>query len=308
MRGQSRVDSWPLTLVSVGSCIGRAGRDTSFCVPFLGCRAGSSSGVRWRRSVLPLVWGLPARSPVWAGAQLVAGRAPGVLRVGPGVVGQHALGGDVLGGKPCGGPDVGGRAGRGCLIGEMLGVGEPGVVIECGMQVEVTVVCAGLVGAAGGPAECLVAGAVGEAAELLDVDVDQFAGGGAFVAAHRPTGGPVQACQRRRSVITQGAMRGGGGHSGAYGQPERSVPVFLPQAPGVLRSRRWSCGVSDGGGWSGRTCRPSPAGGGGRPTVWRWCGRPGTVQPPGAAARRPRPHIRPNVVCRSVSAGHCGGT
>jgi hypothetical protein len=61
--------------------------------------------------------------------------------------------------------------------------------------VQVGVADAGAVLASGLSAQYLVAAAVGDVAELLDVDVDQVTGRGVFIAADGPAGGPVQVGQ-----------------------------------------------------------------------------------------------------------------
>jgi hypothetical protein len=53
----------------------------------------------------------------------------------------------------------------------------------------------GTVAAAGGAAVDFVGAAVGDVAEFLDVDVDQVAGCGMFVAADRPGGGAIEVGQ-----------------------------------------------------------------------------------------------------------------
>lgn len=69
-------------------------------------------------------------------------------------------------------------AGRDLLVRVDLAVGEAGVVVDCGVDVVEA-------HAADRPARVaaqdFVTAAVGDAAELLDVDVDQFAGPVAFV-------------------------------------------------------------------------------------------------------------------------------
>lgn len=71
--------------------------------------------------------------------------------------------------------------------------------------------------------------AVGDAAEFLDVDVDEFAGPGAFVAADGLAGGPVGGGQGGQTVPDQDAVGGGRGDTGAGGQPHRPDPVLAPQ-------------------------------------------------------------------------------
>ena len=113
---------------------------------------------------------------------------------------------------------------------EVLGVGEAGMVVEGGVQVGVSgAVAAVLVGPAGRTAEDFVATAVGDAAEFLDVDVDQFAGAGAFEAADGFAGGPVQGGQGRLTVAVEDAVGGGSGDAAAGCQPHGTDPVFAPQ-------------------------------------------------------------------------------
>lgn len=90
------------------------------------------------------------------------------------------------------------------------------MVVQGGVQVGVSgAVAAVLVGPAGRPAEDLVAAAVGDCDELLDVDVDQFAGPGAFIAAHGLAVGTVAGGENGQAVPDEDAMGGGGGDTGA---------------------------------------------------------------------------------------------
>jgi hypothetical protein len=50
---------------------------------------------------------------------------------------------------------------------------------------------------------------VGDPGEFLDVDVDQLARGGVFVAADDPAGGPVQPAQPGQPVAGQHPVHGG---------------------------------------------------------------------------------------------------
>jgi AICAR transformylase/IMP cyclohydrolase PurH len=70
----------------------------------------------------------------------------------------------------------------------------------------------------------------GDAAELLDVDVDQLAGTGAFVAADGFAGGTVGGCQSGQVVSDEYAVGGGGGDAASGGQPHRSDAMFAAQA------------------------------------------------------------------------------
>lgn len=65
------------------------------------------------------------------------------------------------------------------------------------------------------------AATVGDAPDLLDVDVDQFAGSIALVA-HRVAGGPVQVVQPRPAVAGQYRIHRGGGHAQPPGQLMRA--------------------------------------------------------------------------------------
>ncbi len=90
------------------------------------------------------------------------------------------------------------------LVGVDLGIGQPGVVIDGGvdepMAGQKMVMAAGLaagavglaVGLAGGPAQEPVTTPGRDVAQLLDIDVDQVAGMRMLIAADRLAGGPVQ--------------------------------------------------------------------------------------------------------------------
>ena len=98
---------------------------------------------------------------------------------------------------PCGGEEAAARveerrAGRGFLVGQDLGVGQPGVVVDSGVDVVEPDLCwlaAGRWSAAVDPPPA----AVGDAAELLHIDVDQIAGSVAFVAGRCRLGGADRA-------------------------------------------------------------------------------------------------------------------
>ena len=124
-------------------------------------------------------------------AQLGAGVAPEVGPVGGAVVGQDAFDGDAAVGEPgdraAQDPDRGG----GLLVVVDLDVGDPGVVVDDGVQVGgadqrvADLACAPVRSAVAGPvlvallaADVAPAAAVGDVAELLDVDVDQRRRGG----------------------------------------------------------------------------------------------------------------------------------
>ena len=80
------------------------------------------------------------------------------------------------------------------LVGQDLGVGQPGVVVQGGVQVAVAEHRAAVLAGAGGGGPVALpcarpggapAAAVRDVAELLDIDVDQLAGPVALVAADR---------------------------------------------------------------------------------------------------------------------------
>ena len=91
--------------------------------------------------------------------------------VGGAVVGHHALDGDAEAGEPGEGALEEGHGAVLALVGQDLGVGQPGGIVDADMQ-ELPAAAALLAGPVAGDA---VADAV-DPAELLDVDVDQLAG------------------------------------------------------------------------------------------------------------------------------------
>src|SRR6201999_3658656 len=115
--------------------------------------------------------------PVGAGP-LVGDAAGGEgVTPGEGLVAGSVVGQDPLDGDPGGGEERVGAAperGRGvlALVGQDFAVGQAGVIIDGGVQVGVTGM--GAVFAPGGPAQHLVAAAVGDVAEFLDVLVHQL--------------------------------------------------------------------------------------------------------------------------------------
>src|SRR3954468_24049725 len=97
-----------------------------------------------------------------------------------GVVGEHALDGHVVAGKP--GAGTAQEPGRGgvAFIGVGFDVGQAGVVVDGDVQVGVGDSAAGMgfaVGVVLAPVQAPPA-AVGDPTELLDIDVQQFAGPG----------------------------------------------------------------------------------------------------------------------------------
>jgi hypothetical protein len=66
-------------------------------------------------------------------------------------------------------------------------------------------------------------------AQLLDVDVDQFAGPGTFIAADQLPGGAVQPGQPVHAVPTQDGVHGGGRQADQRADPRRSQLPFRAQ-------------------------------------------------------------------------------
>lgn len=96
--------------------------------------------------------------------------------------------------------------------------------------VEVGVTGSGPVAPAFGPADALVSAAVGDPAEFLDGDVEEFARAGAFVAADRFAGRPVAERQGGQAVPDEDPMGGRGCGADAGREPQRPDPVLVTQA------------------------------------------------------------------------------
>ena len=100
------------------------------------------------------------------------------------VVGQDPLDGDALAGEPGLGPGPEPGGGVLALIAEDLDVGQAGVVVDGVVDVVIPTPAGGsaTVAYSLGASDHAVAAAVGDPAQLLDVDVDQRTGGVMFVA------------------------------------------------------------------------------------------------------------------------------
>jgi hypothetical protein len=144
---------------------------------------------------------------------------------------------DARGGEEGRGPAEEGRAGGGLLVRVDLVVGQAAVVVDGGVNVVEAHVAAP--GAAGLAAQDLVAAAVRDPAELLDVHVDQVAGPLTLIAADDLPGGPVQEGQTVQAVPGQDPVNGRGGQ--AQDRPKAGGAKFarLPQSahPGLHRRR-----------------------------------------------------------------------
>src|SRR5688572_28437243 len=183
--------------------------------------------------------------PVGPGAlgldtQLGAGVAPGVGAVGRAVVGQHPLHGDAAGGEPGHRPAQHADGGGSGLVVVDLGLGDPAVVVEHGVHergadLGVVVRVARLAGGGGpilvalGAADVAPAAAVGDVAQLLDVDVQHRAGGVVLVAADRLAGGPVDVGEPVYPAAHQHRVHRGGGHTHPVGDGHRAQPLLPPQ-------------------------------------------------------------------------------
>jgi hypothetical protein len=101
-----------------------------------------------------------------------------------------------------------------------------------------------------------VAAAVGDAAQRLDIQVDQLAGAGALVAADHPPGGPVHGGQPTQAVADQHAMDGGGRPTDPEGDAGWAELVGAAQPADLGLDRGW-----DLVGWRwavlGRSTRPA---------------------------------------------------
>jgi hypothetical protein len=91
-----------------------------------------------------------------------------------------------------------------------------------------------------------VAAAVGDASEFLDVDVEKFAGSGAFVAADGFAGGPVGGGQRWQAVALENPVGGRGGDTGTGRQPQPADAVLAPHAHDLV-FHRCGCAVRQRG-------------------------------------------------------------
>lgn len=111
------------------------------------------------------------------------------------------------------------RAGRDLLIAVDLAVGKAGVVVDRAVDV---VEAHAPHGSAGRAAQDAVAAAVGDPAEFLDVDVDEFAGPVSFVAADHGAGRTVEPGQPIETVPGQDPVDGRGGQTQDRADPGRA--------------------------------------------------------------------------------------
>lgn len=156
------------------------------------------------------------------------GVAPGMGLVAGTVVGEDAFNGDPARGEEGLGPLPEPGGGFLLLVGEDLAAGEAGVVVDD--RVDLAVVGPGPGLPARLAAECFVAAAVGDVAELLDVHVHQFTGPVAFVAAYGAAGCPAEVGQAGQAEAGQHAVDGRGDQAEQVGDAGRSPP---PQDPNL---------------------------------------------------------------------------
>ena len=204
------------------------------------------------------------------------------------------------------------------LVGEDLGVGQPGVVVDGGVQVAVAEdrgwpcrvrpVRRRLRSCLRGLAGDAPAAAVGDVAELLDVDVDQLAGPVALVAADRHARWPGPGAPARAAVAGQDRVHGGG-RPGPAGRRSGPGPAALTRRPTIRRSVRrgvragLDCGREDR---SAMPASPELAVAGRPPRRGRGRDLEPLRGPPQRPAR-PRRRTGPAAAVRSRSAGHYGG-
>ena len=222
--------------------------------------------------------------PLVGDPELLADLAPLVAAVAAAVVGQHPLDDHPAVGEP--GVGSGQEPGRRLLglVGVDLGIGQPGVVIDGGVdepmasqRVMVAAAAAagavGLaVGLAGGPAQEPVATTSGDVAQLLDIDVDQVAGMGVFLAADHLAGGPVQITQAAAAAADQDAIDAGGASptwgaiwAGPNRWRKRSWTIRRTSGVGVRRGECW-------GGWTDPPSQLVPAHSSAGPSERPWVG------------------------------------
>ena len=143
------------------------------------------------------------------------------------VVGEDPFAGDAVCSEPGDGavpePDRGG----GLFVVVDLGVDEPGAVINGGVDVAVADLFEPFV-VVGAASMKPPAAAVGNATDLLDVDVDQLAGALALVAVDGlGVRGEVTAIEATAASSIQDALHGGRGEAGLMGDVT-GTPTMMP--------------------------------------------------------------------------------
>ncbi len=163
-------------------------------------------------------------------------------------------------------------------------------------------------------AEITPAPAVGDVAELGDVDVDQRPGVRVLVASDQLAGDPVDARQPVDAAAGQHRVHRRGGHPDLSGDLHRAEPLAPAQAHDLLHDGLWRLGRAGSWGASyGRPSPPAPLSGSGRPYLpavrgedhehlRRLAPAPAFIDD---KARQPQPSTRGQS---SVSVGHEGLT
>jgi hypothetical protein len=183
-------------------------------------------------------------------AQPVVLVAPGMADVGAAVVGEYPLHGDAVAGEEGAGASPEDQGGGGGLVVEGLGVGQPGVSVHGGVHVAVADVgpAVHLARSAGvavrvpihfalRPAVGAPAAAVGDVAQLLDVDVHQLAGPGRLDAAHRFAGDPIDVPEPVDPAGDQDPVHRRGRQADPGGDRHRPQPLLPPQMHDLAHDR-----------------------------------------------------------------------
>lgn len=174
------------------------------------------------------------------------------------VIGQDAIDGDALVREERVRPFPESDGGVLAFVGQDFAVGQAGVVVDGGVDVAVAdrggaasaLVGGGLAVAVAGCAADDAPAAVGDVAELLDVDVDQLARSGSFVAADDPAGGPVHEGQAVAAVPHEDPVDRRGGQPQDRTDAGRPQLAFGPQAVDVGLGR-CRCAMRGAGGTAG---------------------------------------------------------
>ena len=157
------------------------------------------------------------------------------LGVGLGVVGQHPLDDHAMLGEERGRLDQEPGAGGTGLIGQELAEGDPGAVIDG----RVNIVIADAPAAPGRrPAMDLVAAAIRDAPELLDVQVDQLTRVLTLIAHHRAAG-PVEVGEATHAMAGQHPVDGRAGHPQLPGE---AVGALAAARRAASTRRTWAAG------------------------------------------------------------------
>jgi hypothetical protein len=153
------------------------------------------------------------------------------VAVGEGVVGQHPLDGDAMAGEEHPGPAEEPGAAVAALIGQDFGIGQPGVVVDGGMDIVIAWAMLAVASALLKRVAAMnpMAATLTEPPELLDVHVDQLAWPEAFIAADQLAAGPVQQLQPPKPVVAQHPVDRRDRQADQGGDPGRAQLAGLAQ-------------------------------------------------------------------------------